>query len=149
MAPRPRLIADKQAIDLDTLRAVVTGKFHIMADFGRTVIAPVLREELQKADHSFRELLQHHRTLLVREEARMDEQERHRLAGLLESSQALRTVHESRARLLELWNLTTANHDKLLRTLQEWCAQAEESGIQSLQDFARYLRGYSLHPQPA
>jgi stearoyl-CoA desaturase (delta-9 desaturase) len=31
-----------------------------------------------------------------------------------------------------------------LQALQEWCRQAEQSGIKVLEDFALSLRGYSL-----
>ena len=47
IAPVPQQLRDKQAIDLDTLRAVVLGRLYVMADFGRNVVAPVLREELR------------------------------------------------------------------------------------------------------
>lgn len=149
VAPKPQHMPDKQAVDLDTLRAVVINRFHIMADFGRTVVAPVLREELKSVDTSCRQLLRRHRGLLVREETLMSEGERDHLHGLLQISQKLRTVHEYRMQLQGLWHLTTASHEKLLNALQEWCVQAEESGIQALQDFARSLRSYSLQPQPA
>ena len=107
---------------------------------------PVVREELRKADTSCRRLLKRDRKLLVREETQMNEQERHRLQGVLQLSQTLRTVREYRASLQAVWGLTTASHDNLLAALQEWCAQAEASGIQALQDFAQSLRGYTLQP---
>jgi stearoyl-CoA desaturase (delta-9 desaturase) len=36
------------------------------------------------------------------------------------------------------------SNDKLLQHLKEWIAQAEASGIKSLQDFAASLRSYSM-----
>jgi stearoyl-CoA desaturase (delta-9 desaturase) len=30
--------------------------------------------------------------------------------------------------------------------LQDWCTEAEASGVRALQEFARSLRGYSLNP---
>jgi stearoyl-CoA desaturase (delta-9 desaturase) len=32
----------------------------------------------------------------------------------------------------------------LLQSLQEWCQQAEQTGIAALEDFALRLRGYRL-----
>jgi stearoyl-CoA desaturase (delta-9 desaturase) len=129
---------------LDTLRAVVLNRFYVMADFGRDVVIPVLREELRKADASGRRFLKQARIALVREDARLDPQERYRLQNVLNTSQALRTVYEFRKRLQDIWNRTTAGHEKLLAALQEWCAQAEASGIKYLQEFAHSLRSYSL-----
>lgn len=144
IAPVPQQLRDKKAIDLDTLRAVVLGRLYVMADFGRNVVAPVLREELRKADDSRRRVLKRTKVLLLREEARLDDRDRARLRSALDMSQALCTVYEFRMSLQSLWNRTTVSHEKLLASLQDWCAQAEASGIQVLQEFAQSLRGYSM-----
>lgn len=145
-APIPQQIPDKQNIDLDTLRAVVLNRLHVMAEFAREVILPVLKEELRKADDSRRQILKRVRALLIREETRLGEHERDQLCKALNISQTLRTVYEFRLGLQNIWSRTTASHEKLLVALQEWCALAEASGIQALQDFARELRSYSLRP---
>ena len=144
IAPIPQQLRDKQVIDLDTLRAVVLGRLYVMADFGRNVVAPVLREELRKADDSRRRVLKRTKVLLLREEARLDDRDRARLHSVLDMSQALCTVYEFRMSLQSLWNRTTVSHEKLLASLQDWCMQAEASGIQVLQEFAQSLRGYSV-----
>lgn len=145
-APIPQQLPDKQVIDLDTLRAVVLNRLHIMSDFGREVIFPVLREELRKADDSRRQILKRVQALLIREETRLDEHDRAQLRNALDLSQTLCTVYEFRLGLQNIWSRTTASHEKLLAALQEWCALAEASGIQALQEFARTLRGYSMRP---
>lgn len=145
VAPRPRRLAvSKQVADLDTLKAVVVNRLHVMADFARDVVLPVLREELRNADASSRRLLKRARALLVKEETQMNDRDRDRLQVALQLSQTLRTVYEYRQQLNALWSRTTASHEKLLSGLQEWCNQAESSGIQSLQEFARSLRSYSM-----
>ena len=146
VAPVPRQLPGKQVIDLDTLRAVVLNRLHIMAEFARTVVIPVMRLELERMDNSYRQFLKRHRRLLLREEGQMNERERDHLQNVLKASQALRTVHDYRKQLQALWSRTTASHDSLLAALQDWCNQAEASGIQALQDFARSLRTYSLQP---
>ena len=37
-----------------------------------------------------------------------------------------------------------ASQERLLHALEQWCHEAEESGIRALQDFARTLPRYSL-----
>jgi stearoyl-CoA desaturase (delta-9 desaturase) len=34
----------------------------------------------------------------------------------------------------------------MLKNLQDWCHEAEATGIRALQEFAARLRGYSLTP---
>ncbi len=144
IAPVPQQLPNKQVIDLDTLKAVVLGRLYVMADFGRTVVAPVLREELRKADDSRRRMLKRTKVLLLREEARLDDRDRARLHSVLDMSQALCTVYEFRTSLQSLWNRTTVSHENLVVSLQDWCARAEASGIQVLQEFALSLRSYSV-----
>lgn len=146
LAPIPRRIPGKQTVDLDTVRAVAMNRLHVMSAFARCVIVPVLREELQKADTSCRRFLRRQKTLLLREETLLDAGDRERLQTVLRLNETLRTIYEHRLDLQKFWDRTAANHDKLLVTLQEWCTQAEASGIRALQDFARYLRSYSLQP---
>ncbi len=144
VAPKPQRIAGKQVVDLDTLRAVVLNRLYVLADFGRAVVLPVLKDELNRADASRRRFLKRARALLLRERARLNGEQQDRLQNVLSASQTLRTVYEYRLRLQAIWNRSTVNPEKLLASLQEWCAQAEASGIQRLQEFAQYLRSYSL-----
>ena len=51
-----------------------------------------------------------------------------------------------REKLQAIWNRTTASHKELIEALQEWCKQAEQSGIAALQDFAAYVRNYTVRP---
>jgi stearoyl-CoA desaturase (Delta-9 desaturase) len=79
----PELTCDhaKQHIDLDTVRAVITGRFVVMAQFAREVMKNVHREELKKIDRADREswtLIKRARRLMVREAAQLDET-RHQL----------------------------------------------------------------------
>ena len=86
------------------------------------------------------------RKLLVRHPRLLDETGTRRLKEILDSNPALRTVHEFRERLQQLWSGANASNERLLAQLKDWCAQAEASGVKVLQDFAMSLRGYALQP---
>jgi stearoyl-CoA desaturase (delta-9 desaturase) len=45
-----------------------------------------------------------------------------------------------------VWTGKAASNEVLCKALQEWCQQAEQTGIAALQDFSRRLRGFSLQP---
>ena len=68
------------------------------------------------------------------------------LEDALNFSQTLRTTYQYKQRLQELWHERHASHERLLEALQEWCHQAEASGIRALQEFARTLPTYSMQP---
>jgi stearoyl-CoA desaturase (delta-9 desaturase) len=139
IAPTPVKVEGKH-VDLETVRAVIVNRMHVVRDYTRTVTLPVFRAELATAGTRLSDGV---RKLLVRESSLLDEQAKSRLALALQQSKTLQTVHEFRARLQELWNSNMSN-DKLLQHLKEWIAQAEASGIKSLQDFAATLRSYSM-----
>jgi stearoyl-CoA desaturase (delta-9 desaturase) len=149
VAPEPVVIEGKKAVDMDTLRAVIVARMHVFAQYTRDVMGPVTRAELCVSQRHCRRLYRRTRRLLAVEGTRLDEQARKRLEQLLAQSKALETVYQYRERLRDLWERTAPSQEALLKSLQEWCQQAESSGIQALQNFARNLRGYSLQGAPA
>jgi stearoyl-CoA desaturase (delta-9 desaturase) len=146
LAPVPHIVAHKERADMDTLRAVFLNRLHVMSNYAREVLVPVLRQEYHCSDGACRHWLRKTRRLLVRNPESMDDSSRSVLEGVLERFATLRTVYQFRERLRDIWGRSTTSHEKLLQALQEWCQQAEATGVQSLQEFAQRLKGYSLQP---
>lgn len=147
VAPKPilaREAADPQHLDLETVRAVIQNRLHVLRHYSRTVTVPMLRESLQDRG---RRVMRRARKLLIREPELLDTGERKHLINLLKQHDELQTIYDYRERLREIWE-TTAQNDQLLKRFKEWCWEAEQSGIRYLQDFARSLRSYQL-PQAA
>ena len=145
--PRPVIIAGKHSIDMDTVRAVVLNRMHVMANYAREVMLPVLKQECRQAEGFCRGgTLRRMRALLIREPSPVDHVARHRLDGLLDQFNTLRIVYQYRQQLQAIWARKTTSQESLIRALQEWCQQAEATGISSLREFAGRLRGYSLRP---
>jgi stearoyl-CoA desaturase (delta-9 desaturase) len=119
-------------------------RMYVMSDYARAVIRPVLRQERRQADSACRRYLKRARRLLTREETLIDRRARTRLELILERFANLRTVYEYRRQLQLVWSRKTTSQEGLLTALQEWCRDAEATGIQALQDFARNLRRYGL-----
>jgi stearoyl-CoA desaturase (delta-9 desaturase) len=144
--PKPVMVAPKSRIDADTLAAVVINRFQIMSRYCRDVIYPVLKEEFRKADASYRRLYKRSRSLLVREESLLNSEAKRRLETVLSLSHALSTVYRFKQQLQEIGKRSSAQQEVLVKQLQEWCKQAEATGIRSLQEFAHNLSGYTLRP---
>ncbi|MDZ7747994.1 MAG: transposase [Halofilum sp. (in: g-proteobacteria)] len=144
VAPCPMIDPTKRTIDFETVKAVVVARMHVMRSYTTRVTLPVLRGELRRADERYRRLLKRVRRALVREESRIDEKTRAERDRALRVSERLQTVYEYRRRLQELFASRTLSQERLVQSLQEWCASAEASGIKALQDFAAHLRGYRL-----
>jgi len=146
VAAQPLLDPAKAAVDMDTLVAIVTNRFQVMSRYGRDVLKRVHRDEMRRAGSHARPLLRKARHLLMRDESLIDEQSQRQLDSLLSDSQRLETVYRFKQRLQALWRLSADSNEHLLHALQEWCRQAETSGIHALRDFVRVLRSYSTRP---
>ena len=130
--------------DTETLKALVSHKFEVMADYFRGVIAPTLRDEAAHAGASLKGLPRAMRNALANGGRWLDERSRERLQEAVKERPLLAKVCEFRARLAAV--LERSNAETMLANLQDWCREAEASGIRTLEEFAVRLRGYALVP---
>lgn len=148
VAPRASFSRSATVIDVDTLRAVVTNRFHVLKLYGRRVIAPVLHG-LAEGEPSFpRRQIARVRRLMIREDAhlREDPHARQWLETALQRNQSLQTVYQFMKQLKLLSRQTTGKNESDLVRLQAWCADAEASGIRVLREFALELQAYTARP---
>ena len=143
LPPKTVLVPGK-LLDRDAVAAIVAGRFSVMSRYAKVVLSQVWAEELRRVDTGKRSLLLPARALMVREESMMSREAVERLQGILEHSQTLATVYRYKQRLQAIWRERSLSHEGALHALEEWCREAEHSGIRALRDFARTLPAYSL-----
>jgi stearoyl-CoA desaturase (delta-9 desaturase) len=144
VAPRPVIDYGKQHIDIDTLKAVVANRLHVMSHYASDVIKKVYKDEKARADMAGSKLMRRGRKLMIRHHLLLDEKSRQRLELMLAQSHALQVVYEFSQRLQTIWQYKSASQENLIQALQDWCHHAEQTGIEALQEFARTLRAYRL-----
>lgn len=140
--PKPKMLASKNHIDTDTIKAIISYRFQVMARYTREVIAPAIREEKKRASKTSLALLQRARTVLIRDTAFMKASQKMCLAKVLENFQSLDVVYQFGIKLQEIWGRSTASQKELLDALQEWCQQAEATHIEPLRQFVKRLKTY-------
>ncbi len=143
LAPKP-YIQDSRQVDIQTLRAVLINRMHIMRDYTRSVTLPELRRE-RLADRG-NKMLRRAKLWLIKRPHMLDEFTRQNLLKILENNHTLRTVHDLRESLVGIWEQANVSNERLVKDLKDWCTEAEASGIRSLEEFSARLRGYM--PQP-
>jgi len=149
VAPRPiqqSVQAGKRQLELDTVRAMLTSKLHVMADYAKQVTLPVLKAEIGQADGTYRTTLKRVQKAIIRERSIMTGVQIDYLNQILHDNLQLKTVYDYQQRLTEVWTRKYKNNKEMLRAVAEWCQQAEATGIRVLEEFARSLRDYSLQP---
>ena len=144
VAPKPVLAASKPVVDLDTVRALLQHRFQVMAQYRRSVIKPVFKQEKERAGAAGRELYRRARTLLHRDQRFFKQRQHRRLNTLTANNPTLATIYEYRLRLQEIWGQTSRSSSEMVDALMQWCRDAEASGIQALQEFVGTLKGYRV-----
>ncbi|MBF8748692.1 acyl-CoA desaturase [Pseudomonas putida] len=149
VAPIAHRVEGKANLDMDTAMAILNNRFQIMAQYRKLVIAPLVTQELGRADTSVRHSLRRAKRLLSRETSLLQDRHHLRIENMLAHSQALKTIYEKRLALQQIWARTSANGHDMLAAMKDWVHEAEASGIQALRDFAAQLKTYSLRPTGA
>ncbi|MFK8075097.1 MAG: fatty acid desaturase [Granulosicoccus sp.] len=145
VAPRPHFDANKTVMDIDTVKAIISSRLHVMESYARKVVKPIHATEL-KAATEHRQTLREAARDVLKVDHLLDETGRTRVAAALAASESLQTVYELQNQLQAIWHKAGASQDALLQSLQDWCNYAEATGIDCLEEFAARLRGYELKP---
>jgi stearoyl-CoA desaturase (Delta-9 desaturase) len=134
----------KLHIDLDTVRAVIANRFRVMSHYYKKVIKPVLKLEQLCAlqEEEDKKILQRAGKLLRLEDTLLTQKARIKLENLLAARERLRVVYFYKQSLQNVWLKTASSQKELIEALQQWCQQAEASGLDALKQFAKQLKGY-------
>ncbi len=133
----------KLHVDLDTVKAVVSNRFQVMSHYYKNVMRPILRHEKRtNVNKSDKRLFQRAGRLLRLEEGLLTQGASKRLQALLERYERIRLVYSYRQSLQNIWSKTASSQKELIDSLQNWCKQAEESGLEVLRQFAQQIKAY-------
>lgn len=133
----------KMSVDSDSLKAIISNRFHVMDDYWREVVLPVIKKEKKFLNNHGR-FSRSRGKLLIRHESLIKSEDKTLLQNMLGDSTLCQNVYHFWSRLQEIWQITNQSQTELLEHLHKWCKQAEASGIASLQAFAKRLQYYSV-----
>ncbi|ASQ44925.1 DesA family fatty acid desaturase [Legionella clemsonensis] len=137
----------KLHVDLDTVKAVVSNRFQVMSQYYKRVVRPILKDEKRSiAQTADKHLFQRAGRLLRLQDGLLSPRAKTRLQALLTSREQLLVVYNFRQSLQNIWLKTASSQKELVEALQQWCKQAEESGLEVLHQFAQQIKGYVPHP---
>ncbi len=143
IAPVPRFTAAKAAADFDTVQAVITHRYDVMAKYAKSLRHTVGTEIdglRARAPHLDKRSL---KQWLQADASALDDPSKAGLDAALQDSKVLQTVYSMRQELVALWERSNASREQLVKELQDWCSRAEQSGIQALEEFSLRLRRYA------
>jgi stearoyl-CoA desaturase (delta-9 desaturase) len=143
------MLEEREAVDVadvHTLQAVLAHKSTVMTQYFKTVIMPAVREEAQHARSSMQHLQKRLKKALANDGYWLDAAARERLMTWVNERPSVARAVEYRQRLSAVLERSGKSSEAKLSALQDWCEDAERSGIASLQNFARNMRGYVSVP---
>ncbi len=148
VAPKLKLVRDKSdSVTEQTLQGVITHRYEIMARYAsmlrQSVQSEIKRLTQSGASDQERELLQKVQSRLGQADLALNPQEKQELDSMLSQNTMLAKLVHMREELYRVWTSSTASSEQLLGDLQQWCQHAQQSGIQSLEQFALRLRRYA------
>jgi stearoyl-CoA desaturase (delta-9 desaturase) len=134
---------NKTELDIDAAMAAANNRFQIMAKFYQSVIKPVVKETKNEANVKLAPVMKRAKKLLTRDDSLMTDKYRSQLAELIEYDEMVEKVYQMKQDLQQVWKKRSSSRDELLHAMQEWCKEAEASGIHALEEFANSLKQYS------
>lgn len=142
LARKPGIAPGCPEMDTNNVRALFTHRLHVLRDYRRHVIQPVIRELVRNERKSAwsRSVSR----LLIRHPKLLDDPARHRVAELLDRYVALRAVIDFRDRLQQVWDHTSASHESALVQWRALREHGSNSQIRALRTFALRLPKYVL-----
>ena len=125
--------------DAETVRAMMVHRWQVATDYFKTVLKPQLKAESESLPRRLRRAL--------RSEGRwLDDARRQRMQEYVAARPQLQQLLEFRRRLMEIYEIKSADAAAKMDALKAWCHEAEASGIAALQDYSMRLKGYALVP---
>jgi stearoyl-CoA desaturase (delta-9 desaturase) len=146
IAPRRALVTERPQLDMEAIKALTVNRLQLLSDYRRTVLKPVFRDEIRQAKRPLRRLYRSARRLVRRDSLLLSDSDLTQLKEILDTNAVLDKVYHFKLRLQAIWEQQASSHDKRLEALSEWCAQAEASGVEALQEFVSILRSYGMAP---
>ena len=147
VAPRPKLGAATAEVNAQTLDALITHRFDLMTRYAKAIRHEFARTlEKHKHDHSQvdKKTLRQASRWVAGDLEQMPVELREPVDSVLAESPALTKLCIMRAQLVTIWEKTNASREQLVHHLQEWCKQAEASGIRALEELAVRVRRYVI-----
>lgn len=152
LPPKLAMKEGKLHVDLETVKAVVSNRFQVMSYYYKHVVRPILKMEKRvriENNDTDKKLFQRAGRLLRLQDSLLSPRAKNKLQALLANCEQLRLVYTYRQSLQNIWLKTASSQRELVEALQQWCKQAEESGLDVLKQFAQQMKGFVPKPVKA
>lgn len=142
VSPVPQTVKiPKLSPDFQTLEAIVSNRYNLMARYAKE-LKQDCKNELARLSDIMQEKISWRRIrhLLAKDRDMLTNDEKSTIQTIIANSPLMQKIFALRAELTTLWQKSNLTREELLSRLQAWCKNAEESGIQKIQQFSLRLK---------
>ena len=148
VAPKLKLAKNIQdEVNEKTLHGIITHRYEIMTRYATMLKTAALQEiaRLKQDPNAQDEVAQLNFVSqhITQSEQGLNETEKEQLSAGLRQNQLVAQLAQKRDELFKVWNSSTASTEQLVNELRAWLQSAQQSGVQSLEEFALRLRRYA------
>ena len=137
-------------ISLETLQGVITHRYEILARYA-DIMRKAASEEVDRLKLQINSnnpncswsLLQRCQDWIGRGDEVLEPEQRAELDNMASGDSRLSIIMRMQRELSGIWESSSDSSEKLLADLRAWCQRAQQSGIDSLEQFALRLRRYA------
>jgi stearoyl-CoA desaturase (delta-9 desaturase) len=129
-----------------TLEALITNRYEVMAGFARQLQTAVKQEIAALPKLPADAVLSAAKRWMHRDEVQVPVQFHALLKQARDALPNVDTMVHMREELRQMWLNTHASRAQLALDLQQWCLRAEQSGVTALRDFSVQLRAVASAP---
>lgn len=146
----PKLKLSPQSADEiteSTLQGIITHRYEIMTRYAdmlkKAALQEIARLKIQSGSAQELAQLNHVTEHVTQSEQALTAEEKSQLEQAFAQNKALAQLVAMRDELSRVWSSSTASTEQLVQDLRVWLQNAQESGVQSLEQFALRLRRYA------
>lgn len=145
VAPKLQLDKTKTECDFETLQAVISHRYEVLANYSKSLKIAFKKEivHIQNAAVAHGIDGATLKNWVMADAKTLQAEERDKLSQVLSQTQMVEQLYRMREELSMIWERSAATKDELLKQLEDWCHRAEASGNEFLEQFSRRLRCYA------
>ena len=141
-----KTIIDNPELDLNKKIGsdLLKSKLMVITNYTKEVLKPILKYEMRNSSKHIKSLLKKSRVSLARMPHRISMQESSTLEEIFIQCNSLKIAYNLKNKLHEILYTRNMNHEGFIKTLNEWCDEANSKGIAHLENFCDSLKGYKV-----
>ncbi len=120
-------------------------RYEVMAQYGRAIKKACTDEaaRLKALKSPNSQMFLSARSWLHLDSSKWTGEQQAKVSEMCEASEHVKTLVDMRAQLSSIWDRSNHSGEQLLKRLQQWCEEAEASGVRALQELSMQMKRFA------